>query len=85
MKTILSWVKSHLTGWFFDRTVRTVRSGSWYDPSIWSTGKVPGSGDTVKIMQGMTVTFPGDVTRVLTEINRIEMQPNTAIDCDFQE
>ena len=38
-------------------TVSSVSSGNWSDPSVWSTGAVPGAGDSVRISQGTTVTY----------------------------
>ncbi|WP_435168129.1 hypothetical protein [Falsirhodobacter sp. 1013] len=33
-------------------TTRTVKSGRYTDPTVWSTGKVPGKGDVVAVSQG---------------------------------
>ncbi len=37
--------------------VHSVRSGNWSDPSIWSTGTVPGTGDDVVIDTAHTVVY----------------------------
>ena len=42
--------------------IETVASGNWSDPSIWSTGTVPGDGDTVRINSGHTVVIDQDLT-----------------------
>ena len=38
-------------------TVRSVASGNWSNPAIWSTGAVPTAGAIVDIMSGNTVIF----------------------------
>ena len=38
-------------------TVTSTTSGVWSDSRTWSTGKVPGANDKVKITAGHTVTF----------------------------
>ncbi|HEY6360832.1 MAG TPA: G8 domain-containing protein [Vicinamibacterales bacterium] len=35
----------------------SVTSGAWSNPATWSTGRVPGAGDAVRIAAGMTVTY----------------------------
>lgn len=37
--------------------VRSVASGNWSDPGIWSLRKVPRTGDQVSIGRGTTVTY----------------------------
>ncbi|RMG68406.1 MAG: hypothetical protein D6715_02350 [Calditrichaeota bacterium] len=37
--------------------VHSVRSGNWSDPSVWSTGTVPGAGDDVVIDTAHTVVY----------------------------
>src|SRR5262249_25803051 len=38
-------------------TVASARSGTWSDPTTWSTGVVPGAGDVVSVEPGTTVTY----------------------------
>src|SRR5437867_7409626 len=38
-------------------TVRSIGSGAWSDSKIWSTGKIPGTNDKVRIEAGHVVTF----------------------------
>ena len=38
-------------------TVRAARSGAWSAAGTWSTNRVPGAGDVVRIPSGITVTY----------------------------
>src|SRR5213594_30451 len=38
-------------------TVRSIGSGAWSDSKIWSTGKIPGANDKVRIETGHVLTF----------------------------
>ena len=38
-------------------TISALRSGTWSDPTIWSTDQLPGAGDVVSIGAGDTVTY----------------------------
>ena len=38
-------------------TVASAATGAWSDPGTWSTGKVPGANDKIKIVLGHTVTL----------------------------
>lgn len=38
-------------------TAISVRSGDWSDPTVWSSGKVPGAGDQVSIADGNVITY----------------------------
>ena len=38
-------------------TVYALNGGKWSDPGTWSTGKVPGDGDTVYIPRGVSVVY----------------------------
>lgn len=48
-------------------TVNSVKGGAWNDPTVWSTGSVPGSGARVAIQSGHSVSY--------AVVN------NTALDC----
>src|SRR3990172_564609 len=37
--------------------VSSVRGGSWSDPTVWSTGRIPGRGEWVTVSAGHTVTY----------------------------
>src|SRR5262249_38173378 len=55
-------VPRFVTGWLpsgaaFDKTIA---SGNWNNPAIWSLGTVPTTGDLVKISVGDTVTYNVD-------------------------
>ena len=43
-------------------TISTMRSGSWDDPSIWSMGRVPRSGDRIAIRDNHTVLLESQST-----------------------
>jgi PKD repeat protein len=60
----------------FKPTVVSVESGNWSDPTVWSTGKLPGTGDVVDIMPGNTVTY--DVNSSVT-LNTIAIQANGSL------
>jgi len=49
---LLLFLAKGITGYAFINT----KSGSWSDPTIWSTGQVPLSGNNVTIIAGTTVT-----------------------------
>ncbi len=49
-------------------TVGNTKSGNWSDPSIWSTGKLPGTGDIVNIVSGTTVTYDVNSAAVLNTV-----------------
>src|SRR5262249_14095944 len=38
-------------------TIRSVSSGAWSNPSIWSPARVPGASDVVNVAAGTTVTY----------------------------
>jgi hypothetical protein len=38
-------------------TIRTVGSGAWSDPAVWSPARVPAPGDVVLVSHGTTVTY----------------------------
>ena len=40
-----------------DYTIKSVKSGLWSDPSVWSTGSIPGNGDVVRISKNTIVTY----------------------------
>jgi hypothetical protein len=45
------------TSWYASAEVRTLRSGNWSDPGLWSTGSVPGQGDEVMVDSGHVVIY----------------------------
>jgi len=47
--------KSFQTTSLFSDVVRTISSGSWHNPEIWTTGRVPSSRDIVRISGGHVV------------------------------
>jgi PKD repeat protein len=57
-------------------TVISVRSGNWSDPTVWSTGKLPGAGDVVDIMAGTTVVYDVNST---VKLNTIAIQANGSL------
>lgn len=38
-------------------TITAIRSGSWSDPSLWSLGRVPRTGDRISIGEGLSVVY----------------------------
>ncbi|MGD9719616.1 MAG: G8 domain-containing protein [Pirellulales bacterium] len=52
-------------------TISALRSGSWSDPTVWSSGHVPADGDLVLIGEGKTVSYS---TQSNVRINAIEIQ-----------
>jgi len=53
---------------------RTLETGAWSDPDIWSLGHVPTDGELVQIAAGHTVTY--DVSNSTDEIRAIEVLGN---------
>ncbi len=51
-----------LTSLALGANIQSVSSGSWSNPSIWSTGNLPGAGDTVKILDGHKILFDSNAT-----------------------
>lgn len=43
-----------------DATHVAVNNGSWFDPSTWANGEVPGDGAKVLISEGVTVSYDGE-------------------------
>ena len=48
-------------------TIRTIKTGSWTDPSIWNLGRTPLAGDAVEVATGHTVTLSA-VTPLLSGV-----------------
>ena len=49
-------------------TVRAARSGAWSAAGTWSTNRVPGAGDVVRIPSGITVTYDVVSDAALTSV-----------------
>src|SRR5262249_43208082 len=52
-------------------TIYTVKSGNWADPTVWSLGRLPTTGDIVDIEPGNTITYNVNSTAAL---NTLEIQ-----------
>ncbi|HYN17466.1 MAG TPA: hypothetical protein VEY96_05205 [Actinomycetes bacterium] len=60
-------------------SVRNVRSGAWSDPSTWSGGKLPLTGEPATIVAGTTVTLAGSVQAAGVTVEaggRLAFDPN---------
>ncbi len=40
------------------RKVKTIKDGYWHDPTVWSTGEVPGERDSVLVLHMIMLTGP---------------------------
>lgn len=58
-----------------------VKSGSWFDPSIWANGQVPGDGAKVVVPQGLVVDYDGKSPASIFTI-RVDGEMNFATDVD---
>lgn len=46
-------------------TIQTMASGSWSEPSVWSTGALPTTGDIVMVNAGHEILFDALTTPLL--------------------
>ncbi|MEZ5914680.1 MAG: G8 domain-containing protein [Parvularculaceae bacterium] len=58
-----------------------VKSGSWFDPTVWANGQVPGDGAKVLVPQGVTIDYDGSSPASIFTI-RVDGQIDFAHDVD---
>jgi len=64
-----------------DATHVAVKSGSWFDPSTWANGQVPGDGAKVVIPDGVTVAYDGESSASILTV-RVDGELDFATDRD---
>jgi hypothetical protein len=60
-------------------TIVTTKSGLWTDPTVWSCGRIPGSGDIVQVQAGHVVTVPANTTALAGSLRNAGQVSLTAV------